>query len=250
MPGSNLAAYGVYRHAWTRYAVDTHLAKDDQKKIAATQDKWLDDLAEFVKRYSKAEDTPEALHQLAIGCEFGGKTGEAKRWYTQLSDGYPNHHLAARARGSVARLDLVGNAMNLTAPRLDSGAVFDLAKDLKGKLVIVHYWRSQNGDQYKDDFARLKLRLASAGAKDLELVSINLDDDAATARDAVAKTQAPGIHLYQAPSNNSGGGLNSPLATQYGIHILPTLFLVDRAGRVTSNSLQIGDIETELRKVQ
>ena len=247
MPGSNLAAYGVYRHAWTRYAIDTAKSPDDQKKVTAAQDRWFDDLAEFVKRYSKAEDTPEALHQLAIGCEFGGKSAEAKRWYTQLFEAYPSHHLAPRSRGSVARLDLVGNGLKLTAPRLDTGAAFDLAQ-LKGKFVIVHYWRSQNSEQYKDDFARLKLRLAAV--KDLELVSINLDDDAATARAAVAKSQAPGIHLYQTPSNNSGGGLTGPLAAQYGIHIMPTLFLVDRAGRVTANALQIGDIETELRKIQ
>src|SRR4029077_12845112 len=120
-------------------------AGDDQKKIAAAQDKWLDDLTEFANRYSKAEDTPEALHQLAIGCEFGGKSAQAKRWYTQLAETYPNHHLAARSRGSVARLDLVGNPMKLAAPRLDTGAVFDLGQ-LKGKLVIVHYWRSQNSD--------------------------------------------------------------------------------------------------------
>jgi hypothetical protein len=248
MPGTNLAAYGVYRHAWTRYAIDTFKSGDDQKKIAATQDKWLDDLTEFVSRYSKAEDTPEALHQLAIGCEFGGQTAKAKRWYTQLAENYPNHNLATRSRGSVARLDLVGNAMKLAAPRLDTGAAFDIGQ-LKGKLVIVHYWRSQNSDQYKDDFARLKQKLIG-GKQDLELVSINLDDDAASARDAVAKCQAPGIHLYQAPTNNTGGGLNSALATQYGIHILPTLFLVNRDGRVTANALQIGDIETELRKVQ
>src|ERR1019366_740039 len=152
-------------------------------------------------------------------------------------------------RGSVARLNLIGTALTLSAPRLDNGQTFDMSQ-LKGKIVIVNYWRSANSDQFKDDFARLKTKMQEIGTKhNVELVSINLDDDAAVARDAIAKTQAPGIHLYQTPSNNAGG-LNSTLATQYGIHILPTLFMVNRDGRVTSNSLQIGDIETELRKVQ
>ena len=139
--------------------------------------------------------------------------------------------------------------MTLSAPRLISGQAFDLT-ELKGKIVIVHYWGSYS-DQYKDDFARLRQTLKDAGAKqNVELVSINLDDDAAKAKAAVAATEAPGIHLYQTPNNNSGGGLNSPLAVQYGIHILPTLFMINREGRVTSNALQIGDIATELRKVQ
>ena len=103
-PGSNLAGYGVYREAWTRYAVGMNFASNDQKKIVACQDKWLEDLAEFVKKYTAAEDTADALHQLAIGCEFGGKTEEAKRWYTQLAESFPKHNLAPRSRGSVSAI--------------------------------------------------------------------------------------------------------------------------------------------------
>jgi hypothetical protein len=84
--------------------------------------------------------------------------------------------------------------------------------------------------------------------QNVELVCVSLDDSAAKAKEAIQKTDAPGIHLYQAPPNNSGGS-NSPLATQYGIHMLPTIFVVGRNGRVTSNGLQIGDIEMELKRV-
>ena len=182
-PGSNLAAYGVYREAWTRYAVGMFKAGIDQKKIIACQDKWLEDLADFVKRYTAAEETPDGLHQLAIGCEFGGKTEEAKRWYTQLVQSFPQHNLASRARGSLARLNLIGNPMTLTAPRLEGGPTFDI-RELKGKVVIVHYWGSYS-DQYKDDFARLRQKMEEIGTKqNVELVSINLDDDAAKARGA------------------------------------------------------------------
>ena len=34
------------------------------------------------------------------------------------------------------------------------------------------------------------------------------------------------------------------------IHILPTVFMIDRNGRVSNRSLQVSDIETELKKVQ
>ena len=43
---------------------------------------------------------------------------------------------------------------------------------------------------------------------------------------------------------------HNPLATQFGIHILPTLFVVGRDGRVTNNAVQVSDVETELKKVQ
>ncbi len=247
--GTNLAAYGTYRCLWTDYALAMGATPaPPQAEIVKLQDKWLTDLTGFVQKYTKAEDTPEALHQLAIGCEFNGKTEEAKRWYKQLVDNFSDHHQAPRATGSLTRLNLVGNALTLTAPLLaDASKQFNVA-DLKGKVVIVHYWASYS-DQYLDDFAKIKRILDQVATKqNVELVCINLDDDAARAKAAVAKAQAPGTHLYQ--TNNNASGLSSPLATQYGIHILPTLFMVGRNGQVTSNSLQIGDIETELKRIQ
>jgi tetratricopeptide (TPR) repeat protein len=248
MPASNLAAYGAYREMWTRYAVGMAKIKDDRKLIDALQEKWLDDLSDFVKKYNKADDTPDALSQLAIGCEFAGKIEEAKRWYKELFTSFPDHHHAPRARGSLARLNLVGNVLTLSAPLLNNRTKTFNITQLKGKVVIVHYW-SRGSSNYEDDFAKLKRIMNQVGAKnDVEMVSISLDDDAAKAKEAVAAAQLPGIHLFQASNNASG--FNSPLATQYGIHILPTLFMVGRNGVVTNNALQIGDIQTELKRVQ
>jgi hypothetical protein len=245
MPGSNLAGYGVYRCMWTDYAVA--LAKDPpQADIVKLQAKWLSDLAIFVKDFPKADDTAEALYQLAVGCEFNGKTAESKRWYQTLLDNFPSNHQAPRAKGALARLNLIGNTMTLNAPLLaDSTKAFDISQ-LKSKFVIVFYWGSYS-QQYKADFATIGGILKRGGAS-VELVSINLDEDAAKARAAVANVQAPGIHLHQ--SDNNATGLASPLATQYGIQMLPTVFLVGRDGRVINNALQVADIETELKKVQ
>ena len=251
MPGSNLAGYGHYRVIWTRYAIDmAEQPPPSIKRITEIQDKWLDNLTDFVKKYPKAEDTPEALRHLGNGSEFAGKDETAKRYYTQLYESFPSHALADHAKGCVARLNLVGNEMKLNAPMLnDAGKTFDISQ-LKGKVVIVHYWASYS-DQYLDDFAKMKRLIDAVGTKqNVELVSINLDADAAKAKEAVAKAHAPGIHLFQAPPNNASGVSSSPLATQYGIHILPTVFMIDRNGRVSNRSLQVGDVETELKKVQ
>jgi hypothetical protein len=250
MPGTSLAGYGHYRAIWTRYAIDMAQPGLQIKKITEIQDKWLENLVEFVKLYARAEDTPEALRHLGNGSEFAGKDEEAKRWYTQLFDSFPKHALAEHAKGCVSRLGLVGNEMKLIAPMLnDPSKTFDISQ-LKGKVVIVHYWASY-GDQYLDDFAKMKRLLDAVSAKqNVALVSINLDAEAAKAKEAVTKANAPGIHLFQAPPNNASGVSSSPLATQYGIHILPTVFMIDRNGRVSNRSLQVGDIETELKKVQ
>ncbi|MBI3822806.1 MAG: redoxin family protein [Planctomycetes bacterium] len=126
----------------------------------------------------------------------------------------------------------------------DQGKTFDIA-EFKGKMVVVHYWATAS-TTYTQDFAVLKQILTQVNGKnDVALVCICLDEDAAKAKAAVAQAQVPGVHLFQ--SSNNASGLNSPLATQYGIHILPTLFLVNREGVVTNNSLQMSDIVTSLK---
>ncbi len=248
MPGSNLAAYATYRYLWTGYSIRMVFPPPKPDDVKKFQDQWLADLASFVKSYPKADDTPEALHQLAIGCEFDGKNEEGKRWYRQLYENFPDHNLAPRARGSEARLNLVGSAFLLAAPLLADGAKrFDIAQ-LRNKVVVVHYWGSYT-EQYKDDFVRLKRVIDQVGtAKGVELVCINLDESANRASEAVIKGQLPGIHLFQA--TNNAAGLNSPLATQYGIHMLPTIFVIGRDGRVTNNNVQVGDIEAALKNAQ
>jgi protein-disulfide isomerase len=179
--------------------------------------------------------------QLAVGCEFSTKSDQAKKWYTELKDTFPNNHHAPRARGSLTRLNLVGNPLTLSAALLsDSSKTFTMA-DVKNKVVIVHFWSSA-APTFESDFAVLKVKLQQLNKNNnVELVNVCLDDDAATAKAAVAKAQAPGIHLFMA--NNNERGMNSPLATQFGIHILPTVFIVGTDGRVTANGVQVADIE-------
>ena len=201
-----------------------------------------------MRKYPNADDTKEAHGQVATGCEFAGKIEEAKRWYKEFADSYPNHPATPRMTGSLTRLNLVGKKLELSAPLLSNpAAAFDMAQ-LKSKVVIVHYW-STASTTHAADFAVLKQIMGQVGAKnDVELVCISLDDDAGKAKEAVAKAQVPGVHLFHA--TNMGTGLNSPPAIQYGIHILPTMFMVGRDGVVTNNALQMSDVVTELKKVQ
>jgi hypothetical protein len=57
------------------------------------------------------------------------------------------------------------------------------------------------------------------------------------------KTQAPGVHLF------TSGGLEGKLATDYGIMVLPSLFLVDKDGKVLNRTVQVIGLEEELKKI-
>src|SRR5207249_7682242 len=128
-----------------------------------------------------ADDTPDAILQLAMVSEFSNKETEAKNWYKQIEKNHPEHPLARKASGALKRLNLDGQQLELAAPMLGDGRPFDL-RSLNGKVVVVYYWASWN-KQCSTDFFKLKTLANAYGGKGLEIVCVNLD---ATPADAMA----------------------------------------------------------------
>jgi thiol-disulfide isomerase/thioredoxin len=237
MPRSDLTAYVVYRQLQANYSTQISTSKD----INQVQEDWLKKLASFAESYPKAEDTADALLQLGMVCEFLNKEDDARKWYRQLARDFPSSVQAAKARGAEKRLQLEGQPLTLRGPLLESpGQTFDIAS-LQGNVVAVYYWASWNS-QCASDFAKLSQIQKDLQGK-LKVVAINLDNEASEARQFLDGHAAPGTVLFQE------GGLESELANSYGIMVLPTLFLVDKDGRVSNRNLPISSVEDEVRKL-
>ena len=239
-PGASLAGYVTFREMQAENAARMSRPTPDLAKV---QDEWLARLTKYVSSYPQSEDTPEALMQLGMVSELVNKEIEAKKWYERLVRDFADNPLAARSGGALRRLDLEGKVMELAAPTLN-GATFNISQ-VRGKIAIVYYWASWNKDRCVGDFAVLKQLLDNYSSKGagLELVCVNLDNTAEEANAYLQRTPAPGTHLFQP------GGLESPLATQYGVMVLPNLFLVDKDGKVISRNIQqVSGLEDEIKK--
>ena len=149
--------------------------------------------------------------------------------------------MAPKAAGALKRLGLDGQEFELTGPTLGAKTAFDV-KSLKGKIVLVYYW-SSNNTQAVADFAKLKVLLKDYGPKGVELVAVNLDYREEDAARFLQQNTLGGIHLFQA------GGSDSPLAIQYGMIVLPHLFLVSADGKVINRNAQSANVEDELKKI-
>jgi thiol-disulfide isomerase/thioredoxin len=238
MPGSNLAAYVTFREMQADYS----LKIDDAPNFAKVQGDWLERLTKFVQAYPQAEDTPDALLQLGMVSEFLSKDVEAKNWYAKLKKDFPDKPQAQKAAGAVRRLELEGQPLKIAAPLLnDANVAFDI-DELKGKVIVVYYWASWN-TQSVGDFTKLKALLDANKGAGVELVAINLDGKAEEAKAYISRQSPPGTHLYQT------GGLEGKLATDYGVMVLPQVFLVGKDGKVVNRNVQINALDEEIKKL-
>jgi hypothetical protein len=239
-PGGNLAAYVTYRELQADYAVRM-MADPKGQNIAKAQQEWVDRLAKFVDAYPQAEDTPDVLLQLGMVNEFLNEEVKAKNWYGVLAKNFPGTPQAAKAQGAVTRLGMEGQAFHLAGPTLaDPNTTYNV-EQAQGKVVVVYYWASWN-NQSSSDFTKLKA-LADAQGKNVEVVCVSLDNTPKEARDFLASVPAVGVHLYQS------GGMDSKPAVDYGITVLPSLFLVGKDGKVVSRNEQIGNVEEDVKKL-
>jgi len=240
-PASPLAAYTSFRILIAENAVA--LSAGGNTNVQAVQDKWRANLEDFIKKFPAAEDAPEAALRLAMAFEFLGKEGEtkSKQWYGDLVRAYPQHPHAAKAAGAVRRLEAEGQPLQLQGSTL-AGQPFAL-NQFAGKAIVVYYWASWSTN-LADDAQKLKNLISIYGSKGVELVTINLDDDARSASATVTRLGLPGTHLHQ-----PGGLDKSPLASAYGIMVVPHVFVADKAGKVVNRNAQVGTLEDDLKKV-
>ena len=238
LPGNNLTAYVAFRGLQADYAARISKPGEDFSKI---QSDWVAKLTQFVQAYPKAEDTPDALLQLGMVSEFLGKEVEAKNWYNQIVKNFAGKPQTAKAAGSIRRLESEGQPLSLVGTLLGNPSqTFDLTS-IRDKMVIVYYWASWNG-QTVGDFAKLKLIQDTYAAKGLELVCVNLDNTQEEATTFLKRSPITAQHLYQS------GGLEGKLATDYGIQVLPHVFLIGKDGKVVGKNLQVSNVEDEIKK--
>jgi glutathione peroxidase-family protein len=108
----------------------------------------------------------------------------------------------------------------------------------------VYYWASW-GRGTAADLKQLGELAKAYQEKGLQVVTVNLDTDPAQAVAAVNAAQTPGTHLHAA-----GGLEGSPLAAEYGIVMVPHVFLVGKDGKVVNRNAQTGPVlKDEIEKL-
>lgn len=234
-PNSDLAAYVAYRRLLADYSNRIRSAEADER--GEVQQWWLDQLETYVRKYREAEDTADALLQLAITQEFSGKLAEARKWYTELAEKHGDTAAAERARGALLRFELTGKQLTLTGQSLN-GRTIDIS-DYRGRVVLVVFWATWCRP-CTEDLPQLKDLYKQYRSQGFEVVGVNLDTTSEPIESYISQHGVPWPHIYEP------GGLESGPARQFGIISLPTMFLVDKRGKVLSKNISVADLKSQL----
>ncbi len=234
-PSSTIVAYATYRRLLAEYSLGIQKASGtEQQKI---QEKWYKDLEQFVQQFPSSEDTPEAMMQLGIGQEFQGKIGDARKWYSQLAARHSKSTAGMRATGALRRLALNGQPIQLNGPSLTGGTI-NVGR-YRGRVVLVYFWATWC-KPCTEDLPQIRALYEQYHNQGFEVVGVNVDSTVEPIRPFLAQYRIGWPQIYQP------GGLTSPLAHQFGIISLPTMFLVGQDGKVLNRSVSVADLKKQI----
>jgi tetratricopeptide (TPR) repeat protein len=236
--GGPLASYAAFRRIPAEYS----LRSRDASKVGEAQTAWVADLKEFLEKFGKSDEVPEALFQLGNIEELNGDDNAAKASYERIVKEYPQSEPAPKATGALRRINLVGQTIALQATALD-GQTIDLATD-RGKFILLTFGSSE-GEAFRRevaDLVRLNDRFKTDG---LKIVTVALDSQKETWQDFVQRSQIPWQTIFEP------GGMDSRLANEFGVisYYYPTMFLIDKDGKVLDRNLRTAlEVEKALEK--
>jgi peroxiredoxin len=200
-------------------------------------------LLQFAQQHPAMPEAAKAVLEAAQISESLGESDEAGRCYRYLVEHFSTDAAARKAAGALWRLGQNHEPVQVELPLLyassnPADAAFNLSQ-LRGSLVVLYFWSSAN-PKADEDFQVLKQFTDRHMGRGVEVVYVNVDDDAKEGRAFLSGRLTAGVHLYQK------GGLQGAIAERYGIQEVPQAFLIDRDGTLLRHSLPATRLETEI----
>jgi thiol-disulfide isomerase/thioredoxin len=203
----------------------TH-AKDE-----AAQTRVLDEMEKIAKANPKEAAVGQALLKMAnMGAASKAVSTKAEDIIVNDLKGEFATQVGEQIKGQRKMRDAVGKPVELAGTRVD-GTAFS-TRDWKGKVILVDFWATWCGPCIQE-LPRVKKAYLEHHAKGLEILGVSCDSEADELKAFLDKNKdMPWPQLFDAKQNPQMQW--NPLAKEWGINAIPTMFLVDKKGVLRS----------------
>ena len=185
---------------------------------------------------------PTMLVEIAESADEQDDAEVAVKALRILKQKFPEAPEASFAEGMATRVEAVGKPFPIAGTLLN-GAPLD-PESLKGKVVLVDFWATWCGPCVAE-IPRLKRLYKELHPKGFEIVGVSQDDDKGVLDAFVDENEIPWIQTFEPLER----GQDHPLASKYGVVQIPTLFLIDREGRLVATKLRGKALEAKVREL-
>jgi len=218
---------------------------------AAAQAKTLDALRDLSKQ--SAADPRDHLTMVALLMMRNGPANNdmAQKLNQLISEDLPGPNAKLVAQQMAQELkakeleeklkEMENKPLTLAGPTVD-GKTFTTA-DWKGKVILVDFWATWCAP-CRAELPRVKKAYADFHAKGLEVLGVSCDEKADALTNFLAQNpDMPWPQLFDATQPGW-----HPLAKQFGIQGIPTMFLIDKKGVLRSVTAR-ENFETQIPKL-
>ena len=123
-----------------------------------------------------------------------------------------------------------GKRLSIAGMTVD-GRPFDV-KSLQGKVVLIDFWATWCGP-CRGEVPGMKEAYGKYRSRGFEIVGISLDKDVSALKSYIASESIPWISVSDTLTASAG---MPSLGEQYGVRGIPTMYLLDRQGRIISTA--------------
>lgn len=224
----------------------TQLVQTQAQQYAGQDSKWAVAFARqarmFTERFPQ-ESTRAGIQLLAAGkmCDNLGLFEEARACLVAIEDKLDETPFAEQSAGSLRRLRLPGNRLEEFGGSTHDGGFVSIDQ-YRGKGVLVAFWAS-NSTRFQNDLDVIQPVLEQYGDR-IVAVGVNLDRDELAIDRFLESTGLDWKHIFY--SDPDKRGMKNLVARHYGVHQVPSYWLIDPEGIVRSIRVDMSKLEQEI----
>jgi len=209
---------------------------------------WLEELARqaqvFATNFPQEESRAASLlFSAGWSCELHGHAKPAADCYSLIVKDFPKTEEAVTAAGSLRRLKLVGQPVQLGGSTLDGSYVS--IDDYAGKSVLVVFWQAANPKTA--ELMPVLAELQAAQGDKLAILGVALDEDEDSVKRFLESHPLQWKQIFFA--DTAKRGWKNTVAEFYGVKSVPGVWLVGPDGKVRSTNLTAETIQTKVQQV-